>query len=122
MSEVSKVFRALPTADQGRAVILASNYAETCSMNHYGRALRLPNVYSGHNSCWDWAGDGLTTDVAITVGYKEKFLRKVFGRIERVATFSHPYVMAWENEQPIFVCRDPVEPLEKAWPRFRDLM
>ncbi len=117
---VSEVYDALPAAEQERCVILATNYGRTCSLNRLGRAYDLPPAYSGHNSCWFWLPEGEAGEVAISVGYSEAFLTRHYRDVQRVATFTHPYVMAWETSSPICICRDPIVPLAEAWPEFRN--
>ena len=41
-------------------------------------------------------------------------------QIEQVATFSHPYVMPYENDLPIFLCRQPkFSSLKELWPQVK---
>lgn len=117
---VAGIHRTLPEADRERCVILANTYAKTCSLDHLGRALDLPPAYGGRNSCWYWLPGDLRGEVVITVGYREEFMRELYRDVHLVETFSHPYVMPWENDQPILLCRDPVEPLHEMWPRFKN--
>jgi hypothetical protein len=116
---VAETYEGLPVVEQGHCVILATNYGKTCSLNYIGRKLGLPTAYSGHMSCWYWLPEDLSADVAITVGFSEPFMQEFYRDVRLIETFTHPYVMAWETDEPILVCRDPIVPLSEAWPRFR---
>ncbi|WP_330334462.1 glycosyltransferase family 39 protein [Streptomyces sp. NBC_00536] len=45
---------AIPAAQRAHAVLLTSNYGEAGALARYGPAYRLPLVYSGHMSLYDW--------------------------------------------------------------------
>ncbi|MEU4688169.1 glycosyltransferase family 39 protein [Actinoplanes sp. NPDC023714] len=47
--QVGSVHAGLSEADRRRAVLFTGNYGEAGALDRYGRALGLPDVYSGHN-------------------------------------------------------------------------
>ena len=45
--------------------------------------------------------------------------QRACGSIEDAGTFGNPYAMPYENNRPIFICRDPKIPLDELWPRLK---
>ena len=52
---VAGVVRSLPSSERANVVILTSNYGEAGAIDRFGRALGLPQAFSGHNNFW-WGG------------------------------------------------------------------
>lgn len=116
---VARAYRDLPEEDRARCVVLANDYAKAGAINSFGSAQHLPVAHSGYMSCWYRGPPEQDGEVAISIGYPEAFLRELYGSVTLVAVFRHPYVMPWETDQPVHVCREPVAPLRDVWGRFR---
>ena len=116
---VARVYDSLPPAQQRRAVIAASNYGEASAIEFFaGR--RLPPVISGHNQYFLWGTHGASGDVVIDVNGDCGASMKLFRTAARAATFSAPYVMPYEDDLPIMVCRGIKKPLAVIWPAVKD--
>ena len=114
---VAKVYLALPPEDQAKCGIYAQNYGEAGAIDFFGSQYSLPKAISGHNNYWIWGPRGYTGEVMIIIGGDPADHLQVFDSVEQAGLFTHEYVMPYENNLPIFVCRKPRIPLEEAWAR-----
>ncbi|HKS67867.1 MAG TPA: hypothetical protein VJR26_11560, partial [Candidatus Acidoferrales bacterium] len=55
----------------------------------------------------------------ILVGERSDQYKKYFGEADLAARSPNPHGMPIERGVPIYVCRKPVAPFAKLWPRFR---
>ena len=116
---VAAVFRGLSPQDQARAAIMASNYGEAAAIDVYGREDGLPPALSGHNQYWLWGPRGYDGSLIIYAGGNVERWRSLCGSVEIVGSFGGPYVMPYENNRPIFICRDLRMPLGRLWSRLK---
>jgi len=116
---VASAFRALPREEQKQVAILASNYGEAAALDVYGGADGLPLPLSGHNQYWLWGTRGFNASLIILVGGNPERWRTVCGSVEIVGSFGGPYVMPYENNRPIALCRDLRRPLSEIWNRLK---
>ncbi|HEX8073147.1 MAG TPA: glycosyltransferase family 39 protein [Pyrinomonadaceae bacterium] len=114
---VAGVYRALPEAERARCAVFARNYGEAGALDFYGPRYGLPKVIGKHQNYWLWGPRAYTGECVITVGERLKDVQKSFDQVEQVATFTHPYVMPYENNLPVFLCRRPKQSLKEIWPR-----
>lgn len=119
VATVAEVYDGLPPEDQSKSCILAGNYGEAGAVDFFGQAYHLPRAISGHNNYYHWGPGDCTGEVVITVGVSSYLLRPVFREVERAAITQCEYCMSYENRLVVYVCRDPREELEDAWPRFK---
>jgi hypothetical protein len=117
---VARVYRSLPPSERAQAAIVASNYGEAAAIDVFGRAYHLPPALSGHNTYWLWGTHGYSGNVVIDVngdcGRREHLYRSSV----RAATFDAPWIMSYEQNIPIMVCRGIRIPLAQLWPRLKD--
>jgi hypothetical protein len=118
---VAAVFRGLSPEDQARAAIMASNYGEAAALDVYGREDGLPPALSGHNQYWLWGPRGYDGSLIIYAGGNVERWRSLCGSVEVVSSFGGLYVMPYENDRPIFICRDLRMPLNRLWSRMKRL-
>lgn len=119
-SEVVRVYRSLPAAEQAQATIFASNYGEAAALDTLGRAAGLPPVRSGHNNYWWWGpGDRAGTVIALVPSDGRANLEALFESVEVAGTIRCEYCMPYENNRPVFVCREPRRPLADLWAGLR---
>jgi hypothetical protein len=117
--KVAAVFRKLSPEDQKRVAILASNYGQAAALDVYGREDGLPPALSGHNQYWLWGPRGYDGSLIINVGGNAERWRSLCGSIEPAGSFGNPYAMPYENDRPIFICRDLRMPLDRLWGRLK---
>ncbi len=116
---VAAAYRGLSTEDQGRVVIVTSNYGEAGALRYLGRRLRLPPAVSQHNSFYFWGPGRQDVDLAIIVGMNPDGLREAWTSIEVAGRWHSAYAMPYERRWPILVCRGLKLPLRDAWRRGR---
>jgi 4-amino-4-deoxy-L-arabinose transferase-like glycosyltransferase len=117
--KVAAAYHALSPDDQKRAAILAANYGEAAAIDVYGRAEGLPPALSGHNQYWLWGPRGYDGAVTIHVGGDAERWRRACGSLEIVDRTANAFAMPYENDRPIFICRDMRVPLANIWDRLK---
>jgi hypothetical protein len=116
---VARVYVKLPLEDQAKCGIFTQNYGEAGAIDFFGSQYRLPKALSGHNNYWLWGSRGYTGDVMIVIGGDAADYAQIFNSVEQAALFTHEYVMPYENNLPIFVCRELQVNIEEFWPRLK---
>ena len=119
--QVAAIYRALPPEDQRRAAIVASNYGEAAAIDVYGSADHLPPALSGQDQYWFWGPRGYDGSVVIHINGDPEHWRPNCASLDIAGNFGAPYVMPYETNRPIFVCRGLRVPLAEAWDRFKRL-
>ena len=120
VEQVTAVYQKLPLSERGSVMILASNYGEAGALDFYGHG--LPPVVSAHLTYYYWAPARMSPSTVIVVGYQRSYLAKMFGDIQQAGTITNS--LAMHNEEygkAIWICRSPLVPLDKAWPRLKAL-
>jgi 4-amino-4-deoxy-L-arabinose transferase-like glycosyltransferase len=118
--QVTTVYQQLPLADRASVMILASNYGEAGALDFYGHG--LPTVVSAHLTYYYWAPTHMTPSTVIVIGYSRQYLGAFFGDIQQAATITNTYGLRNEEfGKSIWICRSPLVPLDKAWPRLKAL-
>ena len=120
VQQVTSVYAGLPSSERTSAMILAGNYGEAGALDLYGRG--LPPVVSAHLTYYYWAPAHMSPSTVIVLGYPRDYLATFFGDVELAGTIGNGYGM--HNEEfgrPIWICRDPLIPLDQAWPRLKSL-
>lgn len=101
------VFRSLPDDERANTQIVASNYGQASAINFFARD-ELPRALSGHMSYALWPPeDAREPAVVMTVGIPRRALEGQFASIEEAARTAHPDADEGEQNQPIFLCRQP---------------
>jgi len=116
---VAGVYQSLPAEERGRCAIFARNYGEAGAIDFFGPRYGLPKAIGKHQNYFLWGPREYTGECVITIGEKLEDVRKAFDEVEQAATFTHPYVLPHENNNPIFVCRKPKRPLKEIWPQVK---
>jgi 4-amino-4-deoxy-L-arabinose transferase-like glycosyltransferase len=119
--QVAAIYRALPPEDRQRAAIVASNYGEAAAIDVYGRADGLPPALSGQDQYYFWGPRGFDGSVLIHINGDPDRWRQFCASLDVAGQFGAAYVMPYENNRPIFICRGLHIPLQEAWPRFKRL-
>jgi hypothetical protein len=117
---VARVYLSLPPRDRARTAIVASNYGEAAAIDFFGAQYGLPPALSGHNQYFLWGTRGYTGDVLIDVNGDCGAKEHLFLQSRKAAVFSAPYVMPYENDLPIMLCRGIKKPLAEIWPAVKD--
>ena len=113
---VGRVYNSLPPEERARCAVFARNYGEAGAIDFFGARHGLPKAIGKHQNYFLWGPRDYTGECVITVGERERDVRKSFDQIELAATITHPYAIPHENNLPVFVCRKPKRPLKEIWP------
>ncbi|HEV3153016.1 MAG TPA: glycosyltransferase family 39 protein [Candidatus Baltobacteraceae bacterium] len=116
--KVASVYLSLPPGERATAAIYAHNFGEASAIDYYGAAYHLPPALSGNNTYWIWGPRGYAGNVVVDINGPE--LRSHFRSVRLAGTYYYPLAMPYENNLPIWILRDPIEPLPKLWPRLKD--
>jgi hypothetical protein len=121
VEQVANVYQQLTPAERKTTVILAQNYGEAGAMDLYGPALGLPSAVSPQLTYWYWKPATVDARTAIVVGFREADIRRLFSDVN-VMVYIQPVsgVRGEEVGRPILLCRDPIIPLDEAWPGLRN--
>ncbi len=117
---VARVYDSLPAPERARAAIVASNYGEAAAIDFFGSAYALPPALSGHNNYWLWGTHGYDGSIVIDVNGDCGAREHLFASSERAATFDAPWIMSYEQNIPIMICRGVRKPLATIWPSLKD--
>jgi hypothetical protein len=115
---VADVYASLPAPERTRAVVVAQNYGEAAAIQFF-TAPELP-VISGHNQYFLWGTRGYSGNVLIDVNGDCGRDRHLFRSAQKAATFTAPYVMPYEDDMPIMLCRGIKQPLAAIWPSIKN--
>jgi hypothetical protein len=117
---VARVYGRLPSKERTQAVIVASNYGEASAIWFFDDPKTIPPVLSGHNQYFLWGTHGASGQVVIDVNGDCAASTHVFQHVTRAAAFTSRYVMPYEDDMPIMVCRGIKKPLAELWPGIKN--
>lgn len=115
---VAKVYNSLPPEERSGSCILTGNYGQAGAIDLFGETYNLPQAISGHNNYYLW-GPRDCTKVVIAVAVSPYDLRRAFKEVTFASSTRCEYCMPNENNQSIYVCRDPRVELGEVWSRFK---
>jgi hypothetical protein len=111
-----------PASSGPATVILAGNYGEAGAIDLYGPADGLPPALSPALTFWYWKPDHVEARTVVAVGFDESSMRGLFADVSQVETVrSVDGVRTEETGRPVLLCRQPLGPLDAAWPGLRGL-
>jgi hypothetical protein len=84
-----------------------------------GKSYGLPPAVSGHNSYWLWGPGHQDGRILIVLGGDEEGNREVCPDLRRAGTVRCRYCMPYEDELPVWLCRNLTPPLSELWPRIK---
>ena len=116
---VAEVKNGLSPEDQERVCIFGQNYGQAGAIDFYGPALGLPNAISGHNTYWWWGHGNCSGDVVIGIGGDREDYEQTFAEVEKATTFTCQDCMPYENNKPIWLCRNAQVEIDDIWPQAR---
>lgn len=116
---VAGVYNKLTPQEKAKCAIFGQNYGEAAAIDFFGPQYGLPHALSGHNNYFLWGPGGSTGEVMIVLNDNRESLEKYFQQVELGAVFHHPYVMPYENDMPVWICRGLKGPLVELWPKVK---
>ncbi len=112
---VARVYHQLPPEERSKCGIFAQNYGEAGAIDFFAKRYDLPRAISGHNNYWLWGPHEYTGEIMIVIGGDEDDYKEVFREVEKLEIIRHKYAMPYENNLPVYLCRDIIFPLKEVW-------
>ncbi len=117
---VASVYSQLSDEERADCVALGLNYGEAGALEYYSDRYDLPPVIGRHNNYWIWGwGDTPRPTVVLITGGRPEDHRARCGEVVQKAVIRSPYAMPYENNLPVFVCRDLNATLPEIWPQIK---
>lgn len=118
--DVARVYFAIPPKLRARTAIYADTYGDAGALDFFGAYYRLPPAVSSQNAYYLWGTRGYDGNTLVAIGATRiGVLRHYYRRVTLVATSSEPLRWIVEGPSPIYLCRDPIAPLDELWPYLR---
>lgn len=108
----------LPDDVRARARIYASNYGEAAAIDVLSPP-GMPPVIAGHNQYWVWGPRDWDGSALIDVGGDLDADRRLCGSASVIGRFGDPWVMPYEDQLPIVLCRDLRVKVRELWPKLK---
>jgi 4-amino-4-deoxy-L-arabinose transferase-like glycosyltransferase len=118
-AQVAAVYRTLPESERAHTALVAADYGEAAALDVYGAADGLPPALSGQNQYFLWGIHGFDGDTIIMVNGTPERWSRLCRSAEVAGQIGAPFVMPYENDRPIILCRGLRRPLDELWPIFR---
>jgi hypothetical protein len=113
---VSYVYKTIPDSEKAGTIIFADNYGEAGALEYYSNRYELPPVVCPHNSYWYWSNpDDLKITAVIVIDGNIQDHRGTCKNVILAAVHKTKYSMPYENNLPIYICRDVYRSLEEIW-------
>ncbi|WP_224368552.1 ArnT family glycosyltransferase [Hyalangium versicolor] len=117
VSAVAEVYRRLSPEEQARTMIFAQNYGQAGAIDWLGRAYGLPPARSGHNNYFLWGPGDIEPTVVLILGGDAEDHAEECSQVELAARLPpNPYVMPYEDQLPLYLCRGLKQPVARLWP------
>lgn len=113
------VYANLEIEEQSTTVILSDKYNIVSAVNFFDSSGPLPHAYSGHMTHYFWGPPPATTTTLLACGIEEEKLRAHFESVTEGGSLSHPLGDGEFEGMPIYICRNPHQPLPDMWPEFK---
>lgn len=119
-ADVGSVYAGLPAAQRAQAAVYADTYADAAALDFFGPRYGLPPAISTQNSYYLWGTRGYSGAILVAVGASRiDRLRRYYRSVSLVKVSDEPLKWVVEGPSPIYLCRDPVAPLQAIWPKLR---
>lgn len=114
--QIANTYDKLTPKEKQTCVIFCGNYGEAGAINFFGKKDGLAPAISGHNNYYLWGPVRKNIKVVIVIGSSEKSLSQLFGEVIPADTLHLKYSMPYENNQPIWICKEPKKTIQEVWP------
>ena len=107
-------------AGGARLTIVLNNYGEAGALEYFSKDYALPRAVCGHNNYFLWGPGDFSEDVFLVYNVERADLEPLCESVEELGRFTHPYVMPYENDRPLYLCRGLKQPIEEIWPLLKN--
>ncbi len=112
---VAGVYSRLSDEERSKVCIVTGNYGEAGAIHLFGKKYGLPEPISGHGWYYYQGIRNCTGEIIIALGLRKEGLQSRFNEVTEAAVFQCEYCMAYENNLPVYVCRNPLKPIEEIF-------
>lgn len=117
---VADVYHTLTPEEKLQAIVFGTNFGRAGAIDFYGPKYGLPSATSFHQNYFFWGPPPEPVVIAVVIGSSAEELGQVFGSVTEAARVTgSPHAVQFEQNLPIYICRDPKAPLQQVWPTFR---
>ena len=116
---VADAYHTLTPEEKTKCAIVVGNYGEAGAIDFFGRKYNLPKAISGHNNYWLWGPRNATGEVVIRLGGSKEIMLKSYKEVTQVGLFHNEYCMPYENNMPVWICKNRIVPLKDDWLEFK---
>lgn len=120
VATVADAYDKLPPEDRERACFFGRNYGQAGAVDFFGAAYGLPKAISGHNIYFLWGPGECSGDVILMFDDDSEALDALFQEVKQVGLFTCRDCMPYENDQKLWVGRQPRVSIEDAWERTKN--
>jgi hypothetical protein len=117
--EIAQAYNTLTPEEKTKCAILTNNYGEAGAIDFFGGKYNLPKAISGHNNYWLWGPRNATGEVVIRLGGSIEAIQESYKDVIQAGIFNDDYVMPYENNMPVYICKNRVAPLKDDWLEFK---
>jgi Dolichyl-phosphate-mannose-protein mannosyltransferase len=114
---IAQVYHSLPRDEQRISCIFTANYGEASALVQFGPRYQLPPPISAHNAFYLWGPNGCSGRVLITINVAPQDAAQGYGSVTLAARTSCAACVAFENNAPVLILRQPKAPFEALWRR-----
>ena len=118
VSEVAKVYNALPAEQRAKTGILAGTYGDAGAIDFFGPRVGLPKSISAHQNYYLWGPREYTGESLIFLHYDLEDVQRWCQSVQ-LGPKLDPYYGMGEEHYTILVCYGLKKPLAEVWPRFK---
>jgi hypothetical protein len=119
---VSRAYQTLTPEEKRDCIIYSDNYGRCGAIDLFGKTQGLPHVIGSHNNYWMWGPGNASGRVVIILGGNKEELQQNFQSVEEVTISTCRYCMPYENNVPVYICRNVRIPLREIWPRIKSFI
>jgi hypothetical protein len=116
---VADAYITLAPEEKIKCVILCNNYGEAGAIDYFGPKYNLPKAISSHNNYWLWGCQNSDGEVVIRTGGSIERIKESYSEVIQAGIFKDEYCMPYENNMPIWICKNRRSSLKGDWADFR---
>jgi hypothetical protein len=116
---VADAYNMLSPEEKMKCVFMGNNYGEAGAIDFFSRKYNLPKAISGHNNYWLWGPGNAAGEVVIRLGHSAEAMRESYDVVIQAGTFKDDYCMPYENNLPIWICKNRRVSLKDDWAKIK---
>ncbi|MCP4213065.1 MAG: glycosyltransferase family 39 protein [bacterium] len=119
VDKVAGVYNSLSPKEQEQCILFGSNYGVAGALDYHGKPKGLPPAISGHNGYYYNSTPNPAPNVLIAVGGPYEVLKEMYEEVTEVDRTQCDLCMPYENNKPIYLCKNLKVTFDEIWPKFK---